>query len=136
MARGKSKAESGGADHNVAAKRRKPRKEKKAKDPNKPKRPASAFLVFMEEFRKQFKEENPENKSVAVVGKAGGDKWKSLTDEEKAPYLAKTAKRKQEYERQMQAYNKRLEGGHDDESDKSKSEVNDEEDGSGEEEEG
>ncbi|CAI9115241.1 OLC1v1016094C3 [Oldenlandia corymbosa var. corymbosa] len=108
MARGKSKAESGGADHNVAAKRRKPRKEKKAKDPNKPKRPASAFLVFMEEFRKQFKEENPENKSVAVVGKAGGDKWKSLTDEEKAPYLAKTAKRKQEYERQMQAYNKRL----------------------------
>ncbi|KAL4569730.1 hypothetical protein LXL04_025372 [Taraxacum kok-saghyz] len=55
-------------------------KGKAAKDPNKPKRPASAFFVFMEEFRKQYKEEKPENKSVAAVGKAGGAKWKSLTE--------------------------------------------------------
>ncbi|KAJ6931699.1 hypothetical protein NC652_015014 [Populus alba x Populus x berolinensis] len=53
---------------------------KAAKDPNKPKRPASAFFVFMEEFREQYKREHPKNKSVAAVGKAGGDKWKSLSE--------------------------------------------------------
>ncbi|GFP82763.1 high mobility group b protein 3 [Phtheirospermum japonicum] len=92
----------------------------------------------MEDFRKQYKEKHPKNKSVAAVGKAGGDKWKSLSEEEKAPYVAKAEKRKEEYERNMEAYNRKLAGDDgDDESDKSKSEVNDEddEDGSGEEEE-
>ncbi|KAL2538098.1 HMG1/2-like protein [Forsythia ovata] len=116
---------------------RKTNKEKKVKDPNKPKRPSSAFFVFMEGFRKQYKEKHPNNKSVAVVGKAGGDKWKSLSDEEKAPFVAKAEKRKEEYERKMEDYNKKLAGDADDESDKSKSEVNDDEEdneGSGEEE--
>nr|GMC95384.1 high mobility group B protein 1 [Ipomoea batatas]GMC99697.1 high mobility group B protein 1 [Ipomoea batatas] len=55
-------------------------KEKKAKkDPNKPKRPPSAFFVFLEEFRKTFKKENPNVKAVSAVGKAGGEKWKSMT---------------------------------------------------------
>ncbi|KAG7015852.1 hypothetical protein SDJN02_23490 [Cucurbita argyrosperma subsp. argyrosperma] len=106
---------------------------KAAKDPNKPKRPASAFFVFMEEFRKQYKKEHPNNKSVAAVGKAGGDKWKSLSEAEKAPYVSKAEKRKAEYTKTMQAYNKRIvrsaEGGNgaeEEESDKSKSEVNDE----------
>ena len=102
---------------------------KAAKDPNKPKRPASAFFVFMEEFRKQYKKEHPNNKSVAAVGKAGGDKWKSMSDAEKAPYINKAEKRKTEYNKSMQAYNKRIaEGGNgaeEEESDKSKSEVND-----------
>ncbi|KAA8517903.1 hypothetical protein F0562_015377 [Nyssa sinensis] len=38
-----------------------------------------------EEFRKQYKEKHPDNKSVSVVGKAGGDKWKSLSEVEKVP---------------------------------------------------
>ncbi|KAJ6413352.1 hypothetical protein OIU84_006196 [Salix udensis] len=64
---------------------------------------------------------------VNQVGKAGGDKWKSLSDAEKAPFVAKAEKRKIEYNKTMAAYNKRLAGGNaDEESDKSKSEVNDE----------
>ena len=101
------------------------------KDPNKPKRPPSAFFVFLEEFRKEFKKENPNVKAVSAVGKAGGDKWKSLSNAEKAPYEAKAAKRKAEYEKQIKAYNKKLESTADDgdeESDRSKSEVNDEDD--------
>ncbi|KAJ1413327.1 High mobility group box domain [Sesbania bispinosa] len=97
---------------------------KAAKDPNKPKRPPSAFFVFMSEFREQFKKEHPNNKSVAVVGKAGGEKWKSLSDAEKAPYVAKAEKKKEEYEKSIQAYNRKKDG--EEESDKSKSEVNDE----------
>ncbi|KAM7474945.1 hypothetical protein LguiB_022188 [Lonicera macranthoides] len=80
-------------------------------DPDKPKRPASAFFVFMEDFRKQHKEEHPDNKSVSVVGKAGGDKWKLMSDAEKASFVAKAEKRKVEYEKNMQAYkNKQAEG--------------------------
>eukprot|EP00252_Welwitschia_mirabilis_P026648 TRINITY_DN87_c0_g1_i2.p1 TRINITY_DN87_c0_g1~~TRINITY_DN87_c0_g1_i2.p1 ORF type:complete len:145 (+),score=47.39 TRINITY_DN87_c0_g1_i2:165-599(+) len=115
------------------------KKARKEKDPNKPKRPPSAFFVFMEEFRKQFKEKNPNNKSVAAVGKAGGDKWKSMSEAEKAPYIQKASKRKTDYEKSMAAYNKKQSGGpaeEAEESDKSKSEVNDEEEEeSGEEEE-
>ncbi|KAL4278341.1 hypothetical protein GQ457_03G037560 [Hibiscus cannabinus] len=104
---------------------------KAVKDPNKPKRPASAFFVFMEEFRESYKKEHPKNKSVAAVGKAGGDKWKSLSAAEKAPYIAKAEKRKAEYEKNMKAYNKRQAEGpqeeeeEDAESEKSVSEVND-----------
>ncbi|KAL9171850.1 hypothetical protein ABFS82_03G007000 [Erythranthe guttata] len=126
----KSKADSRKADSRLAVKKQTKKERNAAKDPNKPKRAPSAFFVFMEDFRQQYKEKHPGNKSVAVVGKAGGDKWKSLTDEEKAPYIAKAGKRKEEYERKMEAYNKKLAGG-DDESDKSKSEV---EEGSEEEE--
>ncbi|KAF2917421.1 hypothetical protein DAI22_09g190600 [Oryza sativa Japonica Group] len=56
------------------------RKTKAEKDPNKPKRPPSAFFVFMEQFRKDYKEKHPNVKQVSVIGKAGGDKWKSMTD--------------------------------------------------------
>ncbi|KAF4365367.1 hypothetical protein F8388_012524 [Cannabis sativa] len=98
---------------------------KAAKDPNKPKRPSSAFFVFMEEFRKQFNKENPNNKAVSA---------------DKAPFVAKAEKRKIEYEKNMKAYNKKQAEGADaaeeEGSEKSMSEVNDEdegdEDGSGE----
>ncbi|OUZ99078.1 High mobility group box domain [Macleaya cordata] len=112
--------------------KRQTKKEKLAnKDPNKPKRPPSAFFVFLEEFRKTYKLEHPNVKAVSAVGKAGGEKWKSLSTAEKAPYEAKAAKRKSEYEKVMAAYNKKQESMADDdeeESDRSKSEVNDEDD--------
>ncbi|XVE62038.1 hypothetical protein DITRI_Ditri06bG0086800 [Diplodiscus trichospermus] len=86
----------------------KAQKEKKAKkDPNRPKRPPSAFFVFLEEFRATFKRENPNVKAVSAVGKAGGAKWKSMSVDEKAVYEAKAAKRKADYEKQMNVYNKK-----------------------------
>jgi hypothetical protein len=146
MKGGRSKTESKKADANrlsvkrgaAAGLKKAAKKGKPAKDPNKPKRPASAFFVFMEEFRKQYKEKHPNNKSVAAVGKAGGDKWKSMSEAEKAPYIAKADKRKAEYEKNLQAYNKKLNDGPvaEEDSDKSKSEVNDDEDDDDDEEEG
>ncbi|XP_016477190.1 high mobility group B protein 1 [Nicotiana tabacum] len=124
--------------------KRKAKKDKKAKkDPNKPKRPPSAFFVFLEEFRKTFKKENPNVKAVSAVGKAGGEKWKSMSAAEKAPYEAKAAKRKSEYEKLMNAYNNKQpessdDDGEEEESERSKSEVHDEDaegSGQGEEEE-
>ncbi|EHA8590796.1 DNA-binding protein MNB1B [Cocos nucifera] len=149
MKGGKSKADtSKKADSRLSTKRKgsekatkTAKKAKAGKDPNRPKRPPSAFFVFMEEFRKQFKEKNPNNKLVSVVGKAGGDKWKSLSEAEKAPYVAKANKLKSEYTKNIAAYNNKMsEGPHsrgdeEEESDKSKSEVNDEDDEGSEEEE-
>ncbi|KAA8532070.1 hypothetical protein F0562_006788 [Nyssa sinensis] len=140
MKGGKSKTETKKADNKLSVKKRgaateKPKPVKKgkaAKDPNKPKRPASAFFVFMEEFRKQYKEKHPNNKSVSVVGKAGGDKWKSLSE------ALRQRRGRHEYNKTLLAYNKKLAEGanaaEEEESDKSRSEVNDDdEDESGEE---
>ncbi|CAN6167916.1 unnamed protein product, partial [Urochloa humidicola] len=104
------------------------RKGKAEKDPNKPKRPPSAFFVFMEEFRKDYKEKHPNVKQVSVIGKAGGEKWKSLSESEKAPYVSKAEKLKAEYTKKIDAYNNKQSDGPtaSGDSDKSKSEVNDE----------
>ncbi|GJW39057.1 hypothetical protein Tco_0064902 [Tanacetum coccineum] len=69
-------------------------KVKKEKDPGAPKQPPTAFFIFMDEFRKDFKEKFPDNKSAAIVAKEGGAKWKAMFDSEKAPYEEKAASKK------------------------------------------
>ncbi|KAF2322443.1 hypothetical protein GH714_017068 [Hevea brasiliensis] len=86
-------------------KAKKAKKEQKSNNPNKPKRPPTAFFIFMDEFRKAFKEANPDNKDVKKVSKEAGEKWKSMTDEEKKPYVDKAAERKAEYDKAMEANN-------------------------------
>ncbi|KAH9300485.1 hypothetical protein KI387_012068, partial [Taxus chinensis] len=107
-------------------------KPKIKKDPNQPKRPATAFFVYLEEFRKTFKQKHPDVKGVAAVGKACGDKWKEMSAAEKAPYLAKAAQKKAEYDVSMTTYKKKQEKDEEDdvpeESDKSKSELNEDDD--------
>nr|XP_043608384.1 high mobility group B protein 7 isoform X2 [Erigeron canadensis] len=74
---------------------------KKERDPTKPKRPPTAFFLFMDDFRKTFKEANPDNKKVAVVAKEGGEKWKAMTDEEKKVYHDKAAELKENYQKSV-----------------------------------
>ncbi|KAJ3681978.1 hypothetical protein LUZ60_014551 [Juncus effusus] len=89
------------------------------------KRPPSAFFVFMDDFRQEYKAKNPNNRLVSVVSKAGGVKWKSLSEKDKAPYVEKAAKLKSEYEKLKTAQENEeevAEAG----SEKSKSDVEDE----------
>ncbi|KAL5543029.1 hypothetical protein UlMin_010739 [Ulmus minor] len=79
------------------------KKVKKEKDPNKPKRPQTAFFIFLEDFRKSFKEANPDSKDVKRVAKDAGEKWKSMTDEEKKPYQDKAAELKAAYQKALEA---------------------------------
>ncbi|KAG8071781.1 hypothetical protein GUJ93_ZPchr0006g40646 [Zizania palustris] len=74
-------------------------KRKKAAASGKPKRPPSAFFVFMSEFRQEYQAQNPNNKSVANVSKAAGEKWRSMSEEDKAPYVEKAGQKKQDYEK-------------------------------------
>ncbi|XP_050226455.1 high mobility group B protein 7-like [Mercurialis annua] len=83
----------------------KAKRAKKADNPNKLKRPATAFFVFLDEFRKAFKEANPDAKDVKRVAKEGGEKWKALSDEEKKPYLDKAAELKAEYVKALEQAN-------------------------------
>ncbi|KAE8794351.1 HMG1/2-like protein [Hordeum vulgare] len=57
----------------------------------KPKRAPTPFFVFLAEFRPQYMEKHPEAKGVAAVTKAAGEKWRSMSDEEKAKYGGKKA---------------------------------------------
>ncbi|KAL7179986.1 hypothetical protein ACSBR1_043237 [Camellia fascicularis] len=87
MKGGRSKTETKRTDSKLLVKRGAPsekagkkpvaKKGKAAKDPNKPR---GLLVLSLEEFRKTYKEKHPNNKSVAAVGKAGGDKWKSLSE--------------------------------------------------------
>lgn len=81
----------------------KAKKGKKVKNPNAPKRPPTAFFIFMDDFRKSFKEANPDCKSVSTVAKEGGEKWKSMTEEEKQPYVDRAAELKAEYEKALES---------------------------------
>ncbi|CAH1414788.1 unnamed protein product [Lactuca virosa] len=81
------------------------KKEKKVRDPTKPKRPPTAFFLFMDEFRVTYKAANPDNKKIANVAKEGGEKWKSMTEEEKKPFTTKAAELKEEYQKALEAPN-------------------------------
>ncbi|XP_010546256.1 PREDICTED: high mobility group B protein 7 [Tarenaya hassleriana] len=83
---------------------RKLKDEKKSSASNKPKRPLTAFFLFLDDFRKTFKEENP-GSSVKDVAKQGGEKWKSMTDEEKKPYTDKAAELKAVYNKSLESEN-------------------------------
>ncbi|KAL6626521.1 hypothetical protein ACP70R_030247 [Stipagrostis hirtigluma subsp. patula] len=76
-----------------AAKGDKAAKKGKTEEPKR-KRSPTAFFLFMVDFRKEFKAAHPDNKSVATVAKEGGERWNSMTEEEKKPYIDKAAELK------------------------------------------
>ncbi|XP_039036872.1 high mobility group B protein 7-like [Hibiscus syriacus] len=78
---------------------KKPKKLRRGKGPNAPKHPPTAFFLFMDDFRKSYKEANPDAKGVTGVAKEGGEKWRSMYDEEKKCYIDKAAELKAEYEK-------------------------------------
>ncbi|KAJ1688365.1 hypothetical protein LUZ63_019755 [Rhynchospora breviuscula] len=80
-------------------------------DPHKPKKPPTAFFFYLEDFRKTFQQENPTVKSMREIGKACGDKWKTLSFEEKVAYYDIATEKRAEFERAMTEYIKRKENG-------------------------
>ncbi|XP_011096537.1 high mobility group B protein 14 isoform X2 [Sesamum indicum] len=67
-------------------------------DAMKPKKPPTAFFYFLEDFRKEYQEQNPDVKSMRDIGKACGEKWKTMTYEKRAEFdvaMADFIKRKE-----------------------------------------
>jgi hypothetical protein len=77
----------------------------------------TAFFLFSEEQREQTRAEcvaaaEPGAKmSVAVVAKAIGEKWRALSDEEKAGYVQKAAQRAKEHAEAAAAAHAEVEAG-------------------------
>ncbi|KAK3141784.1 hypothetical protein QOZ80_4BG0338290 [Eleusine coracana subsp. coracana] len=117
-------------------------KRKAAGGVGKPKRGLTPFFAFLAEFRPKYMEEHPDVKGVAAVTKAAGEKWRSMSDEEKAKYggskkqddkPSKPANKKESTsskKAKTDAEEEEAEG-----SDKSKSEVEDEDEQDGNEDE-
>ncbi|KAG5370222.1 Non-histone chromosomal protein 6 [Yarrowia sp. C11] len=76
---------------------------KKKKDPNAPKRALSAYMFFANDNRDAIRAENP-GIAFGQVGKALGEKWKTLTDAEKIPYEEKATADKKRYQDEKEAY--------------------------------
>ncbi|CAJ2677922.1 unnamed protein product [Trifolium pratense] len=66
--------------------RAKQKKNKQKIDAKKPKKPPTAFFYFLVDFRKEFQDQNPDVKSMRDIGKACGDKWKTMTYEENGDF--------------------------------------------------
>ncbi|RYR64281.1 hypothetical protein Ahy_A03g010414 isoform A [Arachis hypogaea] len=97
--------------------RKKPKAKQKI-DAKKPKKPPTAFFYFFpllsflrEDFRKEFQEQNPDVKSMRDIGKACGEKWKTMTYEEKVQYYDIATEKRAEFDMAMAEYNKKMENG-------------------------
>ncbi|XP_061341235.1 high mobility group B protein 14 [Gastrolobium bilobum] len=101
--------------------RKKPKAKKKKNkqkiDAKKPKKPPTAFFYFLEDFRKEFQGLNPDVKSMRDIGKACGEKWKTMTYEEKVQYYDIATEKRAEFDRAMAEYNKKMESGEYEETD-------------------
>eukprot|EP00550_Attheya_septentrionalis_P012115 CAMPEP_0198303606 /NCGR_PEP_ID=MMETSP1449-20131203/56973_1 /TAXON_ID=420275 /ORGANISM="Attheya septentrionalis, Strain CCMP2084" /LENGTH=341 /DNA_ID=CAMNT_0044006101 /DNA_START=449 /DNA_END=1474 /DNA_ORIENTATION=- len=76
---------------------------KPEKDPNAPKRNMSAYLLYQNAMRDQFKRENP-GMTFGQLAKYTSHMYKNLTPEEKATWDARAAQDKARYDAQISAY--------------------------------
>ncbi|KAJ1921411.1 Non-histone chromosomal protein 6 [Mycoemilia scoparia] len=73
-----------------------------AKDKNAPKRPLSAYMFFSKDYRERVKTENADA-TFGQIGKILGEMWRSMGDDQKAPYDKKAKEDKARYEREKNA---------------------------------
>jgi len=71
------------------------------------KKPTSAYLYFVSDYRKVLKKKGKEINQVKEVAKLCGIAWKSMTDEEKAPYLAKYATDRERFLKEKEVEDKK-----------------------------
>ncbi|WWC67228.1 uncharacterized protein I206_101135 [Kwoniella pini CBS 10737] len=97
------------AENAFRAQQRKEGKSRKGnlKDPNAPKKPLSAYFLFLKGIRenddiraKVWGEESETTKQSVLAA----EKWRSLSDDEKKPYLQQAENDKQEYEAARKIY--------------------------------
>nr|CDS16523.1 fact complex subunit ssrp1 [Echinococcus granulosus] len=90
---------------------KKERKKASKKDPNAPSRPPTAYFIWFNEHRQDIKMSLGGSVGVAEVAKAAGEKWKTLSAEEKAKYQSEADKLKEQYDRDMRAYKEKIASG-------------------------
>ena len=64
-----------------------------------PPRPPTAYFMFLEAFRQDYKIRNPEVKGIKEMAREAIDKWRSMDQVDKEPYEMKAKAAKAEYNR-------------------------------------
>ncbi|OBZ80490.1 Non-histone protein 10 [Choanephora cucurbitarum] len=77
--------------------------QRKKKDPNAPKGPGNVFFLYCRLERDKIKDEHP-TENLGEVTRLLGQKWKSLTKEEKKKYYDMYKRELEEYEEAMKTY--------------------------------
>merc|ERR1719461_2664981 len=78
---------------------------KKPKDPNKPKNPLSSYLLYCNEVRAKFTEEN-KGQSMGKISKLISAEWKALSEADKKPYVDESVKLRAKWKEEMEEYKK------------------------------
>jgi len=77
-------------------------KAKKTKDPSLPKRPKNAYMLWLDDHRKEISDALGPGHLVKEVAVEAGKRWRTCSDAEKSPYVAKASELKQAYNKQKQ----------------------------------
>lgn len=84
---------------------------KMSKDPNKPRGKLSPYNIFLKEEREAMKKSETDSATAEAdsskfvnFSKACAEKWKTLSEEEKQPFIEAAAKDKIRYENEMANY--------------------------------
>ncbi|KAI8883218.1 HMG-box [Backusella circina FSU 941] len=77
--------------------------QRKKKDPNAPKGPGNVFFLYCRLERDKIKDEHP-TENLGEVTRLLGQKWKSLTKEEKSKYYDMYKREMEDYEEAMKTY--------------------------------
>lgn len=75
---------------------------------NKPKKALSAYMIFVRETRSKISNDNPDMPSLDVM-KEVGRQWQSLAEPEKSKFEAKARSDKDRYQKEMRAYDSKIE---------------------------
>jgi len=62
-----------------------------------PPRPPTAYFMFLNEFREQYKKDHPDVKGIKEMSKEAGEKWRGMDINTKEPYEIKARAAKEEY---------------------------------------
>lgn len=81
----------------------KSKKKRKTKDPDAPKRPLGAYFYYFKANNSIIKSQNPELNQKNVVARIAGN-WKTLTEEEKQPFVDMSKQDKERYVREKNVY--------------------------------
>jgi len=79
-------------------------KKRKERDPDAPKRARTAFNFFLDAFREEYKRDHPDAKGVVGVTKAGSERWKSMSEEEKLPFEERASAAREIYQKAKAEY--------------------------------
>lgn len=91
------------SDEDIEENKKSEKKKRKKKNKDEPKKALSAYLFFSMEERPKITEKDPKMNFPDITKKVA-EKWNSLDEKDKAPYVIKANNDKERYKRDMEQY--------------------------------